>query len=101
MVKARSRASNKAKVSWGLNDATTGINSGEAGNHASLSTLFALWVQEGRGAGTPSEGSDMSAMDVHAEIPSAQNFHPEFGYLCPSPQMRRRVRSAALTVLSG
>jgi hypothetical protein len=43
----------------------------------------------------------MSAMDVHAEIPSAQNFHPEFGYLCPSPQMRRRVRRAALTVLAG
>jgi hypothetical protein len=43
----------------------------------------------------------MSAMDVHAEIPSAQNFHPEFGYLCPSDQMRRRVRRAALTVLAG
>jgi hypothetical protein len=35
----------------GLKDAATGINSGEAGNHASLSTLFTLWVQEGRGAG--------------------------------------------------
>jgi uncharacterized low-complexity protein len=43
----------------------------------------------------------MSAMDVHAEIPSAQNFHPEFGYLCPSAHMRRRVRRAALTVLAG
>jgi hypothetical protein len=40
-------------------------------------------------------------MDVHAEIPSAQNFHPEFGYLCPSAQMRRRLRRAALTVLAG
>lgn len=30
-----------------LTDATAGINSGEAGNHASLSTLFTLWVQGG------------------------------------------------------
>jgi len=65
--------------------------------------LLDLRVQEGRAAApvTPSKGSDMSAKDVEAEIPAAQNFHPEFGYLCPSAQMRRKVRSAALTVLAG
>jgi hypothetical protein len=43
----------------------------------------------------------MSALDVHAEIPSAQNFHPEFGYLCPSAHLRRRVRRATFKVLAG
>jgi hypothetical protein len=43
----------------------------------------------------------MSAKDVDAELRSVQNFHPEFGFLCPSAQMRRKVRSAALTVLAG
>jgi hypothetical protein len=43
----------------------------------------------------------MFTKDVHAAIPSAQNFHPEFGYLCPSAQMRRKVRSAAMTVMVG
>ena len=37
----------------------------------------------------------MSTKDVHAS--RAQNFHPEFGYFCPSPQMRRRVRNGAMT----
>src|ERR1700686_522150 len=48
----------------------------------------------------PSEGSDMSSKDVHAAFP-AQNFHPEFGYLCPSARMRRKLRSAAVTFLAG
>jgi hypothetical protein len=43
----------------------------------------------------------MSTKDVHAAFPPAQNFHPEFGYLCPSAQMRRKVRSAAMTFLAG
>jgi hypothetical protein len=30
---------------------------------------------------------------------SAQNFHPEFGYLCPSARMQRKLRSAAGTVV--
>jgi hypothetical protein len=42
----------------------------------------------------------MSARDDHAEIPPVQNFHPEFGYLCPSPRLRRKVRSAMVTVLA-
>ena len=69
----------------------------------SFGALLDLRVQEGRAAArvTPSKGSDMSAEDVDAGIPAAQNFHPEFGYLCPSAQMRRKVRSAALTVLAG
>jgi hypothetical protein len=43
----------------------------------------------------------MSTRDVHAEVPPAQNFHPEFGYLCPSAQMRRKVRRATMTMLAG
>jgi hypothetical protein len=42
----------------------------------------------------------MSSKDVHAAFP-AQNFHPEFGYLCPSARMRRKARSAAMTFLAG
>jgi hypothetical protein len=30
---------------------------------------------------------------------SAQNFHPEFGYFCPSARMQRKLRSAAMTVV--
>jgi hypothetical protein len=43
----------------------------------------------------------MSTRDVHAAVPPAQNFHPEFGYLCPSAQMRRKVRRAGMTMLAG
>jgi hypothetical protein len=43
----------------------------------------------------------MSTRDVHAEVPPAQNFHPEFGYLCPSALMRRKVRRASMTMLAG
>jgi hypothetical protein len=31
----------------------------------------------------------------------AQNFHPEFGYLCPSAQFRRKVRNAVITLAAG
>jgi hypothetical protein len=43
----------------------------------------------------------MSTRNAHVALPSAQNFHPEFGYFCPSAQVRRKVRSAALTILAG
>ncbi|HWF96313.1 MAG TPA: hypothetical protein VG291_15260 [Xanthobacteraceae bacterium] len=65
------------------------------GNNVSVSTLFTKRVREGRDAGDVIRGNGMSSKDVHA--PRAQNFHPEFGYVCPSPQMRRRVRSGAMT----
>lgn len=32
---------------------------------------------------------------------SAQNFHPEFGYLCPTATMRRKVRRGAMMVMAG
>ena len=44
---------------------------------------------------TSFEGNGMSTKD--AGLPRAHNFHPEFGYFCPSPQMRRKVRSGAMT----
>ena len=43
----------------------------------------------------------MSSKDVHAAPARAQSFHPEFGYLCPSPQMRRKVRSVVMTIAAG
>ena len=46
---------------------------------------------------TSFEGNDMSTKDVHAGPPRAQNFHPEFGYFCPSKQLRHKVRSGART----
>jgi hypothetical protein len=58
-------------------------------------------VQEGRGAGDVSKGIDMSSKDVDAAAARTQSFHPEFGYLCPSPQMRRKVRSVVMTVAAG
>jgi hypothetical protein len=66
-----------------------------------LSTLFTMRVREGRGADDAIRGSDMFTIGVHAAIPSAQHFHPEFGYLCPSARTRRKLRSAAVTVLAG
>jgi hypothetical protein len=69
-----------------------------AANHVGVSALFTMWV---RGRATPSKGSAMFTKDARAGIPAAQNFHPEFGYLCPSARMRRKVRSAAMTVLAG
>jgi hypothetical protein len=41
----------------------------------------------------------MSSKD--AAPPRAQSFHPEFGYLCPSPQLRRKVRSVVVTIAAG
>jgi hypothetical protein len=43
----------------------------------------------------------MFTQGVHAESSSAQSFHPEFGYLCPTPRMRRRFRSAVITTVAG
>jgi hypothetical protein len=43
----------------------------------------------------------MLTKDARSGLPAAQNFHPEFGYLCPSAGLRRKVRSAAMTVLVG
>jgi hypothetical protein len=47
---------------------------------------------------TPLRGSGMSTKYVRTEL-SAQNFHPEFGYFCPSARMQRKLRSAAMTVV--
>ena len=55
-------------------------------------------VQEGRDAGDVTKGIDMSNKDVHVAPARAQSFHPEFGYLCPSPHMRRKVRSVVTTI---
>jgi hypothetical protein len=43
----------------------------------------------------------MPTWDLDAGPPPAQNFHPEIGYLCPTDQMRRKMRSAAMAVLAG
>jgi hypothetical protein len=43
----------------------------------------------------------MFTQGVHAESSSAQNFHPEFGYFCPTPRLRRNFRSAVITVVAG
>jgi hypothetical protein len=41
----------------------------------------------------------MSTWDRGA--PRAQSFHPEFGYLCPSAQFRRKVRNTVITMAAG
>jgi hypothetical protein len=43
----------------------------------------------------------MFTKGVPAELASAHNFHPEFGYLCPTAALRRKLRGAAVTVLAG
>jgi hypothetical protein len=43
----------------------------------------------------------MFTQRVPAESSSAQNFHPELGYFCPTPRMRRNFRSAVITVAAG
>jgi hypothetical protein len=58
-------------------------------------------VPEGWGADDGIRGSDMSTKAVYAKAAPARNFHPEFGYLWPSAQMRRKVRRAAMTLLAG
>jgi hypothetical protein len=58
-------------------------------------------VEEGRGAGdaiTGYSGMSTSTKYDRAEL-STQNFHPEFGYFCPSARMQRKLRSAAITVV--
>lgn len=41
----------------------------------------------------------MSTWD--GEFSRAQNFHPEFGYLCPSAQFRRKARNAVIALAAG
>jgi hypothetical protein len=41
----------------------------------------------------------MSSWD--GEFSRAQNFHPEFGYLCPSAQFRRKARNAVIALGAG
>lgn len=43
----------------------------------------------------------MFSKGVRAEPASAQDFHPEFGYLCPSARFRRKLRNATVTILVG
>ncbi len=43
----------------------------------------------------------MPTWDLDAGPAPAQSFHPEIGYLCPTDQMRRKMRSAAMAVLAG
>jgi hypothetical protein len=43
----------------------------------------------------------MFTQGIHAESSSAQSFHPEFGYLCPTPGMWRKFRSALITAVAG
>jgi hypothetical protein len=43
----------------------------------------------------------MFTQGVHAESSSAQSFHPEFGYFCPTPRLRRKFRSGVITLLAG
>jgi hypothetical protein len=40
-------------------------------------------------------------MGLVGGFPAAQSFHPEFGYLCPSMRLRRRLRHAAMTIAAG
>jgi hypothetical protein len=41
----------------------------------------------------------MSTWD--GEFSRAQNFHPEFGYLCPTAQFRRKARNVAIALAAG
>ena len=49
----------------------------------------------------------MSATNFHAvvfvdaEVPTPESFHPEFGYLCPSARLRRKLRRIVVTVGTG
>jgi hypothetical protein len=38
---------------------------------------------------------------LRSDWPAAPNFHPEFGFLCPSPQARRRMRLALVGAMTG
>ena len=62
--------------------------------------LFTMRVQEGRGAGDHRVAT-CSRRAFTQKSSSAQSFHPEFGYLCPTPRMRRKFRSAVITTVAG
>jgi hypothetical protein len=42
-----------------------------------------------------------AAVFVNAEVPAPETFHPEFGYLCPSARLRRKLRRIVVTVGTG
>jgi hypothetical protein len=44
---------------------------------------------------------DRAAIFVPAEIPAPPGFHPEFGYFCPSAQLRRKLRRVVMTAAAG
>jgi hypothetical protein len=41
----------------------------------------------------------MFTMDVQADTPAPPRFHPEFGYLCPSEQLRRQAHRVVTAVV--
>jgi hypothetical protein len=53
---------------------------------------------------TPGNGSAAVAFDVHAPeeiVQSGRYFHPELGYFCPAPRLRRELRVACYAGLFG
>jgi hypothetical protein len=50
------------------------------------------------GAMTMGDVRQMPALDgIDPQSPSSEGFHPEFGYLCPTPRMRLRIRMIAIS----
>jgi hypothetical protein len=39
--------------------------------------------------------------DISPQFLSLEGFHPEFGYLCPAPRMRRKIRTVSILVSIG
>jgi hypothetical protein len=38
---------------------------------------------------------------IYPQVPSSDDFHPEFGYLCPTPRMRFKIRMIAILASIG